>query len=398
MTTRTTLTEETMINVKKFFENETDNRPDAATYAALEDIASTMEAMAYGTALPKVYLSSLDPGSGKTVTITQFVKCLIKRSHNEADLRNVGVIICLSQLEEIKAMVKAMGLQQDQYACLTSKDDINALGVGSSNANKAQVLFTTQQRLKIQLRGKSFGKAEGFYFNGRVRSVRIWDEAYLPGEGISISGHNILELSPISSRFGESALGDALMAFSDQLRSANTYDLVRLPNFETLIKAPISNFCKRVKSHQSKLEDTLKDLLELSGQRVSVILDGGDNRGLSIVSFRETLPADLVPLLVTDASGRVRHTYKLIEENRKNIVRLKDRNKLYTNVNIPVWSRGGGKSSWLTNSSVLTKGIVRMINEEPHEKWLIIYHKADDEAPTSLPNLSMTSTIGKQWN
>jgi len=379
-----------MTNVRHFFNTQTNHRPDEAVYEALEGIPATLESMTYGIALPKVYLSSLDPGSGKTVAITQFVKCLIKRSTYKAALTNVGVIILLSRLEEIETMVKAMDLQDDQYACLTSEDDINALGLGENNIDKAQVLFTTQQRRELQIKGKSFGEAEGFYFNGRVRSVRIWDESYLPGESIVILEYDIRQLSGAVGKFGKTVLSDALLKISDQIRMSKSGDVVELPDFASLIDTSCFQLIEKVRAIQEDLGDTMASLCDLSGGNVSIHRDGGDHRGIKAISFKDTLPVDLMPILVTDASGRVRHTYALMDESRQNIVRLKTAEKTYSNLTVAVLGRSGAKSSWERNASELTAIITETINAEPDKKWLIVGHKPRGKDGSSIPDLSDT--------
>jgi hypothetical protein len=62
--------------------------PSPAQWLALSDLAAHLEGMANGTAKPLYYLSSLDPGVGKTQTITHFVKTL----QGSPDHEDIGVI------------------------------------------------------------------------------------------------------------------------------------------------------------------------------------------------------------------------------------------------------------------------------------------------------------------
>src|SRR5690606_16137652 len=181
-----------------FFIEKTNHNPSDSTFRALRAIAVTLEDMVYGTIDNKIHLSSLDPGSGKTVTITQFVKVLISQSMTNRELRNKGVLICLSRLDEIKTMVKEMDLDNEHFACLTSDATINGLGLGIINAQNARVLFTTQQMLEKRLNGEAYVDAEEFYFRGSPRPVRIWDESYLPGQAVVISELDIRQLSALA--------------------------------------------------------------------------------------------------------------------------------------------------------------------------------------------------------
>ena len=68
----------TIERVRRFFRSETNHRPSEQTMAALGDLTKTLAAMANGTAEPKYYLSSLDPGQGKTTCGLEFT---IGRKH-----------------------------------------------------------------------------------------------------------------------------------------------------------------------------------------------------------------------------------------------------------------------------------------------------------------------------
>src|SRR5690349_14102158 len=69
------LASETIASLKAFFDAK-GHRPSAEMWRALTDLASVLEAMAEGRCPPKLFLSSLDPGVGKTQTVTHFIKAL----------------------------------------------------------------------------------------------------------------------------------------------------------------------------------------------------------------------------------------------------------------------------------------------------------------------------------
>ena len=63
-----------------------------------------------------------------------------------------------------------------------------------------------------------------------------------------------------------------------------------------------------------------------------------------MLDYRDTIPSDLAPMVILDASGRCRHTYRLMEEEwRENLVRLKEVCKDYSNLEINVWPCGGAR-------------------------------------------------------
>ena len=94
------LHQETLARLKAFFDTN-GHRPSEAMWTALTELASVLEKMAEGGCPAKMYLSSLDPGVGKTQTVIQFIRALMaSKAHQD-----VGVLICMSRLEEIKSVV-----------------------------------------------------------------------------------------------------------------------------------------------------------------------------------------------------------------------------------------------------------------------------------------------------
>jgi len=71
-----TLTEATLAILRTTFTRR-NHRPSADHWAALHDVAMTLEAMATGTAEDKVYLSAIDCGVGKLSTALAFARSLI---------------------------------------------------------------------------------------------------------------------------------------------------------------------------------------------------------------------------------------------------------------------------------------------------------------------------------
>jgi hypothetical protein len=68
-----------------------------------------------------------------------------------------------------------------------------------------------------------------------------------------------------------------------------------------------------------------------------------DYHGPAAIHYREILPPDLEPILVCDASGQLRLTYKLWKLHRGNLVELYLPGKTYGNLRIRWWNRGAGK-------------------------------------------------------
>lgn len=78
----------------------------------LQDLALAMEKMVKGKYKEKYHFSSLDPGVDKTKTISKFCQVLL----TIPTYREVGVIIFVSRLTQIKSLVKDWELSSEQLA------------------------------------------------------------------------------------------------------------------------------------------------------------------------------------------------------------------------------------------------------------------------------------------
>jgi hypothetical protein len=83
----------------------------------------------------------------------------------------------------------------------------------------------------------------------------------------------------------------------------------------------------------------------------------------------------MAPLLVLDASGRVRRTYTQWQEQRGGLVQLPSAPKHYSPLTINVLDEGRGKDSWQTNSDHLAREVATVIDSKPGEPWLVVHHK-----------------------
>src|SRR5262249_24351559 len=155
---------------------------------------------------PKLFLSSLDPGVGKTQTIIKFIDALLSSPF----YRDVGVLVCVARLSEVKSLVESIGIPADMLSVKTSDDGVNALG--RAELADAQVLITTQQMVEKRVGAGRLADHPLFIFNGNVRTVRIWDETYLPGQTLTVSRDEISDLfRPLRMPFPK--LADQLESF-----------------------------------------------------------------------------------------------------------------------------------------------------------------------------------------
>lgn len=329
---------------------------------ALTEVATTLEAMAEGVCPPHIHLSSLDPGVGKTTTLIEFIKQVVA-SPQHCD---VGVLVCLSRLDEVGRLVEECGLVQADFAVFTAKPDYNALS--STPPAKAQVLFTTQQMLTRRCMTTGFAQCGTFHFMGAPRSVRVWDETLEPGDVLTMSRDHLASLSlvlrPISGQ-----LADLVLDVTGQLGERQPGDVVEFPMVDqevmrqAISSAPGDDITKRLEAFAA-----------MSGRSVRLLRGTGNQR--IALDIRDAIPNDLAPFLVLDASGRVRQTYAHWEKHRGGLVLLRSATKRYDSLTIHVLDQGGGKDCWKKKEDQLAQEIAMVIDSKPGEPWLVVHHMA----------------------
>lgn len=339
--------------------------PQQNVAMALRELVATMAAMADGTVSPHFYLSSLDPGVGKTTTLIHFVQHLL-RSDQHSD---VSVLLCFSQREEIKKLVEEMGLAEADFAILTSDEEVNALS--STKPNDARVLFTTQEMIRRRCRHGSFRDAKAFHHNGEVRAVRIWDEEMLPGSVVSLSTDQLASLrEPL--RQAHPALAELVVGLERELEASGGTGSFTWPDVE---EATGINQLTAQRGMEQRHASHLDSLYALSGRHVLLRKPHNAREVITALDNRDAIPDDLAPLMILDASGRVRATYEQWEKATGKLKRLPSVAKSYRNLTIHVMDKGAGKTKWMLDGGALAGEVARMIDSKPEEEWLVIYHK-----------------------
>lgn len=351
-----------------------DHFPSSMMYDAMEHVVGTLTSMADEFCLRSHYLSSLDPGVGKTSVVKHFVKELLRSDQYEC----VSVLICLARIEEVKRLVGDMDLDASDFAVLTSDDETK--GLSSTQPNEARILFTTQQMVRTRCAGKSFAETSDFHYKDQPRAIRVWDEEMLPGEVVTLSADALGSLlAPLRSVYPDLAevinLTQQMFNASEGNETFLMPDVVKECGVE-LVDAQAA-LGKRQKEQSTKLEKGVQDAVtafyKLSGRNVSLTKDY--RSVISALDIRETLPRDIAPIVILDASGRIRNTYYLWEKCGSNLTRLKSAPKRYNNLTINVMDRGGSKYAWSSYGDQLVLEVVDLINSKPTEEWLVIHPK-----------------------
>ncbi|SLN32579.1 hypothetical protein ROG8370_01291 [Roseovarius gaetbuli] len=335
------------------------------TAIALRELVATMKAIADGSADPCFYLSSLDPGVGKTTTLIRFVTELLGSEQHEG----VAVLLCFSRLEEIARLVEEMGLDEADYAVLTSDDEANRLS--STLPSEARVLFTTHSMVMSRCRGHRFSDVEVFHYLGEVRAVRIWDEAMLPGEVVSLNTDQLAALrEPL--RLSHPALAQMVEELELALKASDGSGTYDWPDVEDATGIALRSARQGLEQRQASY---LEGLYALSGRCVLLRRPHNATKVITALDSRDAIPDDFAPVVILDASGRVRSTYSQWEKHKGNLVRLPSAVRSYRNLTVHVMDKGSGKTTWTQNGNALAREVAIKIDSKPDEEWLVIYHK-----------------------
>lgn len=360
-------------NLNSLF-NKYGHKPSKEMVQALKEIIETLTSMALGKADNKYFLSSIDPGVGKSTAIIQWLKVFLESTY--CALEEVGVLIGLEQYDEIQRFIDECKLASDQYAVfVTEGHPLNDLGYGKYRANRAKVLFTTKAQIRIKSAGKQFKDVKQFYYKGKPRQVRIWDESLLVGKALTINRTAIGSLLETVERWesstGNKKILDILERLLIDLKECKDGEVFQFPDLQLSLNEALRIF----ENSTLDRKDNAETLWLMSGKAVTVRTPNG----FTLVDCTEDLPEDFAPCLITDASGRVRETYRLQEAERKNLVRLKTAYKDYSNLKIHVWRHPGGKSSYRGDSfGEIAKEVTKVVDSKPEEEFLVIGFKPVD--------------------
>lgn len=317
-----------------------------------------------GTLAHGYHLSAIDPGVGKSLSVSSFLQVWKEQGFEPSG----SVLIGLSRLEEIQTYLDNSCLTNADIAVLTSDKTFNGLGVPRADHGNARVMFTTQQMIESRTRGRSFAEAAEFHYQGQPRTLRIWDESFLPAEGLSIRADNLACL-PSALRHKHPEYAQAAQEFVTELWASNG-------STDITIRKDLAKPPQAVKTTAGKeFRETLESLERLNSPSTSVTRSS--NGDVRLIGASTPIPADFAPVIILDASGRVRSTYGLWESNDAPLRRLPAAVKDYKNLQVHVWERAAGKEA-LTNPAArdeIAQAVAEAIREHPSGNWLIISYK-----------------------
>ncbi len=321
------------------------------------------------------YICSVDPGGGKTEAIV----CFVQAWKSLGFLPKGGILIAVNTKDQIHSLVNRLGLDKDDYACLAGDDTILRYGLGQSSIDDAKVLITTQQMIVSRTSGKAFSDAADFFYKGKPRSLRVWDESLIPSEPISIKISALFGLSDKLDAVDD-LFADSVAKFAHSLRVKDVGEQFAIPS--SFAKAARSIYAKAELPHPSAAAETIANyrgtldaLIKGAGRPFRLGNYGGESR-LTLVGSSKPLPSDL-NAIVLDASARVRKTYDMWSKSRASIVMLPSTTNNYKRLNIHLWNTPCGNDVLRDRdkSRTITSEVTRIIASKPDEDWLVIGKK-----------------------
>jgi len=338
--------------------------PAPQLWKALTHISTAMVEQARGKLGPYIYLSSVDPGGGKTETVIETLKLLL-----ETDPA-YSVILCLSTYDEIQRIAKRFNA--NDFACFTRDRETNKLGLGEENKDAARILLTTQAMVDAKLKKKNFGAEKEFYYKGKPRIGKIWDESILLGNMLVLDTNKIAAMLALTQ--------DEFPDWTEQARNlfvaitqATEDQTIEVPNlYEFAHEYEIRAIFEEVDYGDKITSDDASMLFQFSERTVNVVRD--NTRKTKIICFVKNIPDDIWPVIVLDASSSFRKTYQFMNDADKIIRQLETFRKNYENATFHVCPKGGGKTTINRASQKYIDGVARQVNRTA-EKVLVIHHK-----------------------
>jgi len=349
--------------------------PSKRADLGLSLLLETFDRALRGRLSPKYYLASFDPGSGKSCAVAAFLRAWKEQRYEPEG----SILIGLSRLDEIERMVLYAGLPKEDFGVFTTSDPHNSLGVPKAELGSARVLFTTQQMIVSRTKKRSFEEASEFHFQGRPRSLRIWDESLEPASSLVISKDDLSLLHGL--RFQHPSYVKMVERLTESLGLSENGRILNVP--PELASVPVFDPLELPRG----AEEVAHKLASVAGQEMIVIDDGLG--GKSLVGTGSELSKDFAPVVILDASGRVRTTYDLWSKHRGGLEPLPPVPNDYRRLTVHLWKRRSGRQV-LRDPKVRSKiasAIAEEINKDESSRWLIAHSKHDRETVADIKAL-----------
>lgn len=332
-----------------------------------------------GELSPAIHVMSADCGTGKTTTLQEAL-----REWKADGFRGDGAIIFLRTLEEIDPLVTGTGLDHADYAVFTSDEKYKTYGAGRSAANRVPVLFVSQvMARKMMLIAGGFEAVTEFHRDGKVRAFKAWDEGFAAAEGAVF---DLVDLHALPSAYKALPKADRDMLWGLVQSCAEPVAGLALD-----IPLSIIDTVDRVLKGGLKATEAAKRTLEALGKLAgsTAYLRGNDDAGWKFLGAGRSLPADVMPLIVLDASARLTSRYKQLRAHGMKVVDLEPALLDCSRVAFHWCDLAAGKTA-LRNAAqraVIYGTIAALVNSKTEDFLIVIAKDAcgSGDCPVAMP-------------
>jgi hypothetical protein len=368
----------------------------------IRGIAAVVEAMVEGKAAKKLYLASAPTGGAKTRTMIEAIKIIVR----DPAYRHIGILVLTNTLEQIEVLIKELGLEREQFAVRSGHKNVDLNEMGSPEHWKAQVMFTTQAKMKAIAEHQPSYRNNAFYtyahcvgshldedgavvweYEGNTRQVVFWDEAFIPIDPIVVTTAEIDQVAGRLSYIGQTAAAEAIREWIAKMDKMT-------PAFDTfanwLLKVQwhgntAGDLIEEIAGDDKRAQELTESVFWLSGKTVKVECENYRKHGkLATVSYRQSVPHDIEPFLVFDADANEAMNYTL-QRKWRNVEFLPRLRKSYSNLAIRYWDRASGQHTYRRRAEIeaLAEAVAQAVGDKPTGEEVLIVHRKGDKAPST---------------
>ncbi len=316
---------------------------------------------------PAIYVMSADAGTGKSTAVQSLLA-----EWKGKGFPGEGAIIFLNTLAEIDTYIAGAKLDKADYAVYSSNPAYAGYGAGRDAAGTVPVLFATHSMARRRLADfDTYAEADCFYYRGKLRALRVWDEAYLPVEYAAFDLNDLRMLPGALKGHSREAIRmlEALLPDRGKIAVGHVIPIPREARSlaDTILKSKLKL--------SERVTQTVQAIGKLAGS--SVQLNGSEEAGWTCIGIGKPIPTDIMPLFVLDASARLTGRYRDWSAYGMKVVALEPASIRYSDLTVHIWNHGCGQTAMRTPTSrqTIMRAVANLINAKPTEDFLLVMAK-----------------------
>ncbi len=316
---------------------------------------------------PAIYVMSADAGTGKSTAVQSLLA-----EWKGKGFPSEGAIIFLNTLAEIDAYIAGAKLDKADYAVYSSNPAYASYGAGFNAAQTVPLLFATHSMVRRRLADfDTYAEADCFYYRGKPRALRVWDEGFNPVEYAAFDLNDLRMLPGALKGHSREAIRMLEALLPDRAKIAVGH-VIPIPRearslADTILKSKLKL--------SERVTQTVQAIGKLAGRSVQLI--GSEEAGWTCIGIGNPIPADIMPLFVLDASARLTGRYCDWSAYGMKVVALEPASIRYSDLSVHIWNHGCGQTAMRTPKSrqVIMGAVADVINAKPTEDFLLVMAK-----------------------